>query len=71
MTNVIGTRESIDIIKRVRCPYCHTFLEHVPGYITAMLCWNCKKEFRIEQDLEKWEDSYSNDNIGIHVKKRC
>lgn len=67
-TNIIEIREFTETIKRVRCPYCHTFLEHVPRYVTAMKCWQCKKEFRIEQDSEKWE--VSNDSVGIHVRKR-
>ena len=49
-TNVIETRESVGIIKRVQCPYCFVFLEPIPEFVTAMLCWRCKKEFRIERD---------------------
>lgn len=57
-TNVIETRETSGIIKRVQCPYCYTYLEPIPEYVTAMLCWKCKKEFRIERDKGKWEGSY-------------
>ena len=58
-TNIIKTREPLGFVKTVKCPYCNTFLEPVPSYVTAMLCWHCGKEFRIEQDSEKWESSYA------------
>jgi len=67
-TNIVEIREIYENIKKVRCPYCHTYLEHIPRYITAMICWHCKKEFRIEQDSEKWEAS--NIKSGIHTMKR-
>lgn len=67
-TNMVETRQLYEDIKRIRCPYCHTFLEHIPKYVTAMLCWNYKKEFRVEQDSDKWESS--NIITGIHTMKR-
>ena len=58
-TNIIEERKSEGTIKRVRCPYCKTFLVPVSSYVTAMICWKCRKEFRIEQDEDKWENPYS------------
>lgn len=67
-TSIIEVRKIYDNIKRVRCPYCLIYLEHIPEYVTAMKCWQCKKEFRIEQDSEKWEESKV--TTGIRVRKR-
>lgn len=52
-TNIIKEDITEDIIRTVQCPYCKTYLKHVPRYITAMKCWHCKKEFRIQQDEDK------------------
>lgn len=52
-TNVVSFREITDSIRKVQCPYCKTFLEPVPTHVTAMLCWKCNKEFRIEHDQDK------------------
>ena len=52
-TNTIGVEVIEETIRAVQCPYCNTYLKHVPGYITAMKCWHCKKEFRIQQDKDK------------------
>lgn len=52
-TNVVVERETVSTCKKVQCPYCRVYLEPVPEYITAMICWGCKKEFRIEHDPEK------------------
>ena len=49
-TNVIETRTVNRVLRKVQCPYCKVYLETVPLYVTAMICWNCSKEFRIEQD---------------------
>ena len=64
-TNIIERRETTGVIKRVRCPYCYTFLDNVPKYVTAMLCWNCNKEFRIEEDSEKWNKP--DFQTGMHI----
>jgi len=45
-------------IKTVQCPHCHTYIKGVPEYITAMHCWYCKKEFRLQQDTVLWESDY-------------
>lgn len=52
-TNTISEDTIEDIIRTVQYPYCKTYLKHIPGYITAMKCWHCKKEFRIQQDKDK------------------
>ena len=49
-TNIISRRTTINTLKKVQCPYCKTHLESISEYITAMICWHCAKEFRIEQD---------------------
>lgn len=54
-TNIINFEIYEKSLKIVQCPYCHTFLKSVPKYVTAMICWQCKKEFRIEQDHTKFE----------------
>lgn len=54
-TNTISFEISEKSLKIVECPYCRTFLKPVPEYVTAMICWHCKKEFRIEQDHMKFE----------------
>ena len=58
-TNIVEVTEPVGFIKTVRCPYCLVFLKPVPSYVTVMKCWRCNKEFRIEQDEEKWESAYS------------
>ena len=65
-THIVKIRNVDATIKTVRCPYCHTFLEPIPKYVTAMLCWYCKKEFRIEQDSNRYEDS----NVGSRNRIR-
>ncbi len=52
-TNVIIDKEQTSYTREVQCPYCHTFLRPIPDYVTAMKCWHCNKEFRIEQDINK------------------
>ena len=52
-TNTIVEEIIEETIRSVQCPYCKTHLKHVPRYITAMKCWHCKKEFRIQQDKDK------------------
>lgn len=59
-TNIITTEETTDIIRMVECPYCHTGLKPVPTYITAMKCWHCNKEFRIQQDPKRFKDINQN-----------
>jgi len=54
-TNIIREEETKGTIRMVECPYCRSGLKHVPAYITAMKCWHCGKEFRIQQDSEKTE----------------
>ena len=49
-TNNISRRTITSTLKKVRCPYCKTYLESVSEYTTAMICWHCDKKFRIEQD---------------------
>lgn len=56
-TNVISRRTTTNSLKKVQCPYCKTFLESVSEYTTAMICWQCDKEFRIEQDESKISNS--------------
>ena len=52
-TVVVTTSETTQTIKTVQCPYCKVHLEPVPKYVTAMICWKCSKEFRIEVDPDK------------------
>jgi len=54
-TNVVELRETTNILRKVQCPYCRGYFEHIPEYVTSMICWNheCKKEFRIEKDMDK------------------
>lgn len=52
-TNVVTERKTDGTVKKVQCPYCKVFLEPIPRYVTAMICWKCDKEFRIEHDPEK------------------
>gem|GEM_PF-3950167 len=52
-TNRVYIKKHECNIKQVQCPYCKVFLQDVPDYITAMYCWKCKKEFRIQQDASK------------------
>ena len=52
-TNVMKSRTTTSTIHTVQCPYCKTFLESISPYITAMICWRCNKEFRIERDKNK------------------
>jgi len=33
-------------------------MKNIPGYITAMHCWHCHKEFRIQQDTALWGSDY-------------
>lgn len=54
-TNIISERTVSSIIKTVKCPYCHNYLEPIIEYAISIICWNCKKEFKIEQDNNKWE----------------
>lgn len=41
-------------IRTVQCPHCKTYLKGISLDITAMKCWTCKKEFRIQQDKDKF-----------------
>jgi DNA-directed RNA polymerase subunit RPC12/RpoP len=52
-TNVVEIRSTTNTFRKVQCPYCKVCLESVAEYITAMICWNCDREFRIEQDKTK------------------
>lgn len=47
--------------RTVQCPYCKTYLQGISLNITAMLCWKCKKEFRIQQD----KDKFSSKETGV------
>ena len=53
-TNIVEDKEFTEISRQVECPYCHCGLRNISGYITAMKCWHCNKEFRIEQDKNKF-----------------
>lgn len=64
-TNIIGIENISETIRKVQCPYCKTFLQHIPDYITAMKCWHCKKEFRIEHDKDKIIDPGSHSGRTI------
>lgn len=53
-TNCIQDSRIVEIIREVDCPYCKAGLRGIAEYITAMKCWNCKKEFRIEQNKDNF-----------------
>lgn len=52
-TNMVVDKVVQHDIRTVQCPYCKTFLEGISLSTTAMFCWHCRKEFRIQQD--KWK----------------
>ena len=52
-TNVVIEETYANTIRSVQCPYCKTLLKPVLGYTTAMICWKCNREFRIQQDVAK------------------
>ena len=58
-TNVMATRRTTATIKSVQCPYCKTHLEPIQKYVTAMVCWHCNKEFRIETDESRIQSQTS------------
>lgn len=53
-TNFVEDSEVIETIRQVICPYCKSGLRNIPKWVTSMECWNCKKEFRIEQNKNKF-----------------
>jgi len=53
-TNIVEDKEFTETSRQVECPYCHCGLRNIPRYITAMKCWQCHTEFRIEQDQSKF-----------------
>jgi DNA-directed RNA polymerase subunit RPC12/RpoP len=55
-TNVVldDTIQIEKTIRTVQCPYCKVYLKGISLNITAMKCWKCKKEFRIQQDKSKF-----------------
>ena len=57
-SNNITVEETTEHIKIVQCPYCKTYARDVPKYVTAMKCWHCDKEFRIQQDKDRHYSDY-------------
>lgn len=53
-TNFIEDSEITETIRQIICPYCKTGLRAIPKWVTAMKCWQCKKELRIGQDESKF-----------------
>ena len=53
-TNIVIDKEIRSIRRTVQCPYCKTFLQGISQGVFAMECWNCKKEFRIQKDKNKF-----------------
>lgn len=57
-SNNITVEKITEHIKIVQCPYCKTYIKGVSKYITAMKCWHCNKEFRIQQDEARFDSDY-------------
>ena len=58
-SNNILVKEVTNHVKIVQCPYCKTYIKGVSAYITAMTCWHCDREFRIQQDVTKYNSEYN------------
>lgn len=54
-TDYVRDEEVKHIIRTIRCPYCKTFLKGVRKDVTAMKCWCCDEQFKIQQDPLKYE----------------
>lgn len=54
-TDYVKDEEVTSIIRIVRCPYCKTFLKGIRMEVTAMKCWCCDEQFKIQQDPEKYD----------------
>ncbi len=54
-TNFVKDEEVKINVRTVRCPRCKTFLKGVRKDVTAMKCWCCDEQFKIQQDPLKHE----------------
>lgn len=45
------------IIRTVQCPYCKTHLQGISKEVLSMVCWHCKKPFRIQRDKSKFVET--------------
>ena len=68
-TNVVTDETITENIRTVRCAICKTHLRGISQSTTAMICWVCGDEFRIQQDISKWEDGMNTQRVKRTLNK--
>ena len=69
-TNVVKDEETTKSVRTVQCPICNTFLNGVDKSVVVMTCWLCNKEFKIQQDSNKYESSVEPKRFQRTISKR-